>query len=150
MSDIHKAAGIIIGDESMLVSASVVTRGKKLLVERSPGRGKNIFVAPGGKLEKDETHEQALVRELKEEMNIDVKESDIELFSVDEAEAANNPGQKVIMKTYLVKKWKGKIQPGAEVEELAWVTTKDIGRKPIGSIFEHSIMPELKKQDLID
>jgi len=50
--DIHKAAGIII-------------KGRRLLVERS--KGKDVFVAPGGKLELGETAIRAVIRELKEE-----------------------------------------------------------------------------------
>ena len=55
--DIHKASGILLQD-------------RKVLVTRS--RGKENFVHPGGKLEQGETPKQALVRELKEELNIDV------------------------------------------------------------------------------
>ena len=32
----------------------------------------NYFLLPGGKVEKGESYEQAMIRELKEEMNIDV------------------------------------------------------------------------------
>lgn len=60
--DIHKSAAIIINN-------------RKLLVERS--QGKAVFVAPGGKLEADETPRQCLVRELKEEFQLDIAESDL-------------------------------------------------------------------------
>jgi 8-oxo-dGTP pyrophosphatase MutT (NUDIX family) len=61
--DIHKASGIIIVD-------------RKVLVERSVG--KEYFVHPGGKLEPGETSKQAVVRELKEELQIGVQEDDLE------------------------------------------------------------------------
>jgi 8-oxo-dGTP diphosphatase len=63
--DIHKAAGIIIKD-------------RKLLVERS--KNKQFFIAPGGSIEEGETAPEALVRELKEEFDIDVAEEDLEEF----------------------------------------------------------------------
>ena len=57
MADIHKAAGIIIQD-------------RKLLFARA--KDMDFFIDPGGKIEPDETAKQALVRELKEELAIDV------------------------------------------------------------------------------
>ena len=64
-TDIHKAAGIIIRDRRLLVSRS---------------KNKDFFVAPGGKLEGDETAERALIRELYEEQGIVVEPADIALF----------------------------------------------------------------------
>lgn len=135
MADIHKAAGIIIRD-------------KKLLVERS--QGKDFFISPGGSIEPGETAKQALVRELKEEFTIDVQEDDLEEFGTFEAAAANEPDRVVRMETFFVKAFVGEPRPDSEVEELRWVTTADIGKLPIGSIFEHDVMPKLHEQGLID
>lgn len=63
--DIHKAAGIII-------------RNRKLLVEKS--KNKEFFISPGGSIEDGETPKQALVRDLKEEFQIDVDERDLRDF----------------------------------------------------------------------
>lgn len=134
-SDMYKAAGLLIKD-------------RKVLAERS--MGKPVFVQPGGRIEPGETPPQALVRELKEELGIDVDEADLELLGSFSAEAANHPGQKVHMETFLVKKWRGEIRPGSEVEELLWFNSgiqKDV---QIGSIFVHDILPRLKERDLID
>ena len=49
--DIHKSGGVLIKD-------------RRLLVTRS--KGKDIFIAPGGKLEEGETAVQAIVREMME------------------------------------------------------------------------------------
>lgn len=134
MSDIHKAAGIIIRD-------------KKLLVERS--KGKEFFISPGGSIEAGETAKQALKRELKEEFDIDTKEEDFEHFDTTTAPAANSPDRMVVMETIMVQGYNGEPTPSSEVEELRWVTTTDIGKLPIGSIFEHKIMPKLKAMGLI-
>ena len=135
MNDIYKAAGIIIRD-------------KKLLVERS--KGKDFFISPGGSIEAGETAKQALVRELKEEFDIDTKEEDFEVFDKTTAPAANSPEVNVIMETFMVHGYTGEPTPSSEVEELRWVTTADIGKLPMGSIFEHTIMPKLKEMGLID
>jgi len=133
--DIIKAAGIIIRD-------------RKLLHERSVG--KPAFIAPGGRLEAGETATQALIRELKEECSISVSETDLEPFGTFVAEAANHPGQKVIMDVFMVKQWHGEIHSGAEVEELRWLGSSPPKDVVIGSISLHEIIPRLKEQGLID
>ena len=135
MNDIHKASGIIIKD-------------KKLLVERS--RGKAFFISPGGSIEPGETAKQALKRELKEEFDIETEEDDFEHFDTSTAPAANSPEVNVVMETYMVKKYAGEPTPSSEVEELRWVTMADIGNLPMGSIFEHTVMPKLSEMGLID
>lgn len=133
--DIHKAAGIII-------------RGRKLLVERS--MGKDFFIAPGGSIERGETAKQALVRELMEEFKITVTEDDLEEFGTFYAEAAGQAGKRLRMDVFTVKKWHGEPQPDSEVEEIAWVTSANEQNLPLGSIFEHQVIPRLKAAGLIN
>lgn len=132
---IYKAAGIIIQD------------GKHLL-ERS--KGKKYFIEPGGSIEKEETPKQALVRELKEELNIDVQEEDLAPFGTFYADAAGQEHLIVRMDVFMVSKWQGQIKPGAEVEELAWIGKEVPPGMKVGSIFEHEIHPRLKREGLID
>jgi 8-oxo-dGTP diphosphatase len=134
-NDIYKASGIILKD-------------RKVLVERS--QGKEYFIHPGGKIEPGETAKQAVIRELKEEFQIDVDEQDLELFDQNSAPAANSPEVQVHMDVFLVKKWRGELKPDSEVEETRWLTSnvpKDI---KVGSIMEHETIPKLKAQNLID
>ena len=133
--DIYKAAGIII-------------KNRKLLIEKS--ENKEFFIAPGGTIEEGETPEQALVRELWEEFEIKIKESDIEEFGHFDAKAAGQEDKIVHMNVFVVKKWEGEPSPHAEVREILLVTSdlpKDI---KVGSIFEHEVIPRLKEQNLID
>jgi len=133
--DIRKASGIIIVD-------------RKVLVERSVG--KDYFIHPGGKIESGETAKQAVVRELKEEFQIDVAEEDLELFDKNSAPAANSPEVDVHMEVFLVKKWQGQIKPDSEVEEIRWLTSQVPKDIKIGSIMQHETIPKLKAQNLID
>ncbi len=135
MSDIYKAAGIIIRD-------------RKLLVERS--KDKRFFIAPGGSIEPGETPEQALVRELMEEFTVSIVEQDLTEFGEFSAEAAGQEHRIVHMKVFVVAKFRGEPKPSSEVEEIAWVTSKNEHNLPLGSIFEHEVIPRLKKKDLID
>jgi 8-oxo-dGTP diphosphatase len=133
--EIHKAAGIIIQD-------------RKLLHERSSG--KPAFIAPGGRIEEGEMPRQALVRELKEELNIDVDERDLEPFDTFTAEAANHPGQIVHMQVFHVRRWKGDIVPASEVDEIRWLGSIIPEGIKVGSISVNGIMPRLKAKGLID
>jgi mutator protein MutT len=134
MEFIHKAAGIIIQDRA-------------LLVERS--HGKEHFIAPGGKIESDETPQQALVRELKEEFGITAKERSLELFGTFTAAAAGRPGMRVEMEAFIVKEYAGTPSPQSEVEEIRWVTSVDVGAVPIGSIFAQQVIPRLVARGLL-
>ena len=58
-----------------VVAAIIQHEGKTLCVQRGPARFDYIhykFEFPGGKVEPGETGEQAIMRELKEELNIDI------------------------------------------------------------------------------
>ncbi len=133
--DIYKAAGIIIRD-------------KKLLVERS--KDKEFFISPGGSIEVGETEEQALVRELMEEFGISVEENELEKFGDFDAPAAGQEHRVVHMTVFIVKKWHGEPAPNSEVEEIAWVASTNEQKLPLGSIFEHDVIPKLVQKGLID
>jgi len=134
--DIHKAAGIIIKD-------------RRLLVARS--RGKDVFVAPGGKLEPGETSTQAVIRELKEEFQLDITKNDLEEFGTFYAEAAgsHNTGKKLRMDVFIVK-YVGEIVPDSEVEEVRWISSDVPTEIEVGSVFAHEVLPRLKEQGLVD
>lgn len=134
--DIYKAAGIIIKD-------------RRLLVERS--KGKDVFVAPGGKLEPGETSMQAVIRELKEEFQLDITEDDLEEFGTFYAEAAgsHNTGKQLRMDVFIVKN-AGEIAPDSEVEEVRWLSSDIPADVEVGSIFAHEVLPRLKELGLVD
>lgn len=56
------------------VVASVIFDNNQILVaQRGGGKFDGLWEFPGGKIEMGETHQQALKRELKEEMDIDIE-----------------------------------------------------------------------------
>ncbi len=133
--DIHKAGGILIRD-------------RKFLVGRS--KGKSSFISPGGKLEPGETAEKALVRELHEEFSIEVAVSDLKSFGTFYAPATGQEDKYLQMDVFLVSRWKGDIQVNNEIEEIMWISSRIPDKINLGSIFEHDVLPRLKKMDLID
>ena len=132
--DIHKAGAVLIHD-------------RKFLVTRA--HNKHIFVAPGGKLDPGETAIEAVKRELDEEIQVAVEDSDLEQLGVFYAPAAGQEQRMLEMTVFLVHNWQGEPTPSNEVEELKWINSSIEGIE-IGSIFEHDVMPLLKEKGLID
>ncbi len=133
--DIHKAGAVILQD-------------RRLLIERSIG--KTIFNTPGGKLDPGETPKQALVRELLEELQIVVREEDLEEFGTFHAQASTKQDKTLRMDVFKVLKWQGDIAADHEVEELKWVNSSEAAELEIGSVFQQEIVPRVKAQGLID
>jgi 8-oxo-dGTP pyrophosphatase MutT (NUDIX family) len=132
--DIHKAAGIII-------------QNRKVLSLRSKGGA--IFLCPGGKLDPGEAIEDALVRELFEELTIDVKKQDAELLDTYYATAATQRDKKLRMDTYIIHAYEGNLQASNEIEELRWLdSSSDLSN--VAPLIAHKIIPELKQKELID
>ena len=131
--DIHKAGGIIIQDG-------------KLLVTRS--HGKAHFIMPGGKLENNETAKQALVRELREELQLNISETDLELFGTYRATAADAPDKIVEMTVFIVHDLSEAPVASSEIAELAWIDSKPT-KFEVGSIVLHDVLPSLLQRELI-
>ena len=125
----HKAAGIIIKDRSLLILRS---------------KGTKIYFAPGGKLKFKESAEEALIRELKEEVSIYVQYRDIKFFGQYEAPAAGDERVQLRMDVFKVEKYDGEIVASNEIEVIAWINSTNIDNFEIGSIFKRQIFPRLK------
>jgi 8-oxo-dGTP diphosphatase len=108
---------------SVVAAALVNEKGELLLADRPPGKKlAGVWELPGGKLEPDETPEYALIRELKEELHIDVSEEDLEPLTF---ASYGYETFHLIMPIYLVRKWKGDPH-GAEGQNLVWVKYEDL------------------------
>ena len=72
---------------------------KRLLLTRS--RGNDTFYIPGGKREEGESDQEALIREVKEELSVDLESSTIEFVETFQAQAHEKPeGVNVRMTCY--------------------------------------------------
>jgi 8-oxo-dGTP diphosphatase len=76
-----------------------------------------LWEFPGGKVEPDERPEQALMRELAEELGIDVTESCLAPLTF--ASHAYD-GFHLLMPLYVCRQWNGEVE-AREGQELAWV-----------------------------
>jgi 8-oxo-dGTP diphosphatase len=96
----------------LVVAAALVNDDNAvLLAQRPPGKrlaGKWEF--PGGKVEKDESPEDAMVRELEEELGIKVAKKDLEPFWF-LSHAYPEYEFHLLMPVYLCRVWKGEPKP---------------------------------------
>src|SRR5687767_11654832 len=80
--------------------ALIEIRDKKVLVALS--KGKDKWYVPGGKREAGETDEQALVREIQEELGMALDPLKLEYFNTYEAQAHGKPaGTLVRLRCYM-------------------------------------------------
>ncbi|NGY61197.1 NUDIX domain-containing protein [Lentzea sp. NEAU-D13] len=107
----------------------------RVLVARS--HGKDTFYVPGGKREPGESDVETLVREIREELSVDV--SGPELIGVFEAQAHGRAEGETVRMTCYTATFAGELKPASEIAELAWFTTADADRvSPVTRvIFSH-------------
>lgn len=101
--------------------------GNILLAQRPEGKAMaGLWEFPGGKIETGETPEEALIRELKEELAITVTQSELEpiTFASHTYETFH-----LFMPLYGVRNWIGTPHP-TEGQTLAWVAPCDLHTYP--------------------
>ena len=92
--------------------------GRVLIAQRPEGKSlAGLWEFPGGKVEPGERPEQALIRELKEELDIDVQEACLAPFVF-----TSHAYEKfhLLMPLYLCRRWSG-VVTAREHSGLAWV-----------------------------
>ena len=114
------------GKPLLLVAACALVDvdGRVLLARRPEGKKMaGLWEFPGGKLNPGETPEAALIRELKEELGIDVAAACLAPFAF--ASHAYE-GFHLLMPLFVCRRWKGIPMP-RENQTLAWVRASKLG-----------------------
>jgi 8-oxo-dGTP diphosphatase len=110
----------------VLVAACVLLDdgGRILIAKRPQGRPlEGLWEFPGGKVEPGEAPEPALVRELAEELGIDIAAADLTPLTFVSHDYADFH---LLMPLYLCQRWRGTMIPH-EGQELAWVRPGELG-----------------------
>jgi 8-oxo-dGTP diphosphatase len=109
----------------LVAACALIDRdGRVLLARRPEGKAMaGLWEFPGGKLAPGETPEAALIRELKEELGIDVTTACLAAFAF-----ASHAYERfhLLMPLFLCRRWRG-IPRGREGQALRWVRPERLG-----------------------
>lgn len=125
--------------------AAIIIKDKKILLAKDARS--NFFSIPWGQVEENESHEDALIRELQEEMKASMKEA-THYYSFDLINQVYNVPQ--TDHTYIVS-IEGEPTPSAEIIEIGWFTKDDILQRTIDvpPEFYDTLFPKLIEEHLL-
>ncbi len=133
MKEIDKIAFIYLKDGKILSTLS---------------KGKDTYYIPGGKREGNETDEETLIRECKEELTIDIKRDTIKYYGTFEAQAHGKAEGVLVKMTCYMAEFEGELKPDSEIQEMIWLDYSNLNVKisPVDQI----IFKDLYEKHLID
>lgn len=131
--------------KTIRISAALVLRddGYVLLVRK---RGTLAFMQPGGKIEPGETPEEALIRELSEEVGLIAPMTGLEFLGQFQAPAANEPDHIVVADVFLLHVRNEAITATAEIAEIRWISPAKPGDILMAPLTEHHILPFYRRR----
>lgn len=106
--------------------AWVQTVGGKVLCVRSHGR--DAYYLPGGKREPGETDVQVLIREIAEELSVDIQPDTVSYFGTFEDQAHGKADGVVVKMTCYTADYTGSLSAASEIAEMSWLTYRDRDR----------------------
>ncbi len=115
---------------TLLVAACALidVDGRVLIAQRPPGKPMaGLWEFPGGKVEPGERPEQTLIRELREELSIEVQEACLAPLTF---ASHCYPQFHLLMPLYVCRRWTGMVQP-LEGQQLAWVKPNKLRDYPM-------------------
>ena len=108
--------------------ALVDADGRVLVAQRPPGKQlAGLWEFPGGKVEPGERPEESLIRELREELGIEVAEPCLAPLTF---ASHAYPDMHLLMPLYLCRRWGGRPE-GREGQALAWVRPAKLADYPV-------------------
>lgn len=125
--------------------AWIELKGKTILSTKSYGKDK--YYIPGGKREIGETDEQALVREIREELNVEIDSETLTYIGTFEAQAHGHAEGVIVKMTCYSGKYVGQLEANSEIEEIKWLSYTD--KYQISEV-DKLIFEDLKQKNLLD
>ena len=124
---------------SIRIAAALMSRsdGRVLLVRK---KATESFMQPGGKIETGEHPQDALRRELSEELGIDIDPSEMTYVGRYTAPAANEPGRQVDAEVFRID-IAHPVAPGAEIEEILWLDPSTPGAVKLAPLTRDNLLP---------
>lgn len=115
-------------DGPIVVSAVTLrdADGRVLTVRK---RGTRLFMQPGGKPEGGESAAECAVREVREELGLELDPGALELVGVHRTDAANEAGRSLIATVFdhphLTRVTAPRVDPAAEIAEVRWLDPRE-------------------------
>ena len=125
--------------------AWIELKNKSILSTKSYGKDK--YYIPGGKREAGETDEQALLREISEELSVTIDSKTMKYIGTFEAQAHGHAEGIIVKMTCYSGEYSGELKVNAEIEEMKWLNYSD---KDKVSEVDKLIFDSLHQQNLLD
>ena len=112
----------------VVACALIDTDGRILIAQRPPDRSMaGLWEFPGGKLEAGERPETALIRELREELGVEVQEPCLAPFTF---ASHTYPDFQLLMPLYVCRRWEG-VPRAIEASAIKWVRPLELAAYPM-------------------
>ncbi len=96
----------------------------KILSTKS--KGKDKYYIPGGKRELGETDEQTLIREISEELSVDIIPKSMQYVGTFKAQSDGQKKGIIVKMTCYKAKYSGALKANSEIEEIKWLNFEDL------------------------
>ncbi|VVA43267.1 Mismatch repair protein MutT protein [Candidatus Roizmanbacteria bacterium] len=128
--------------------ALIHIKNKKLLLVRP--KSKKIFYMPGGKLDDGEDNLKALIREIKEEVKLDIDPKTVDFYGTFEAQAYGKDKGVIVRVHCYTASHTGNVQSSSEIDETAYFSHEEYvkGLDPAPAV--KLILEDLKKKGLVE
>ena len=129
-----------------VVAAAIQDASRRLLLQRAlPGkRHAGLWELPGGKVEPGETPRAALVREINEELGIDLAVLALEPAGSAEARA-DEAGPGIVLRLYTCSLWGGS-PASLEGQEWGWFTLAEASALPLAPL-DRALLASLSRDE---
>jgi len=110
----------------MIIDKIALIKIKNGQVLSTKSKGKNKYYFPGGKREIGESDEQTLIREIKEELSVEIVPNSYEYIGTFKAQSDGMKDGIIVKMTCYSADFNGTLKANNEIEEIKWLNYADI------------------------
>ena len=120
-------------------------KDKKVLSTLS--KGKDVYYVPGGKREEFENDIEALTREIREELSVDIIVDTVRYYGAFSAQAHGKAEGIIVKISCYMGEYVGELRPSSEIDEMVWLKYEYVDKvSPVDKI----LFKNLYEKGLID